>query len=107
MVAYAEDHNHDTYRMFNSSTKEVILTQHVRWDEWKRSNPASSLPLIFHKGTPLRNGEDKIGADDNIGAALDESDIIPIQMTGNPYYEEVDNYHTLITDVKESGSGMR
>jgi hypothetical protein len=53
MVGYAEDHNHDTYQMFASSTKEVILVRDVKWDEWKPSDTAYSLPLIFHKGTPL------------------------------------------------------
>jgi hypothetical protein len=105
MVGCAEDHNHDTYQMFDSSTKEVILSRDVEWDEWKRSDPASSLQLILHKGTPLRTGEDKIGAEDNIGQVIDEMDIIAIQMTGNSYYEEVVNDHTLITDDEESGSG--
>jgi hypothetical protein len=99
------NHNHDTYRMFDSSTKEVILSRDVKWAEWKRSDPASSLQLILHECIPLRNGEDKNGTGNEIGQAMDAMDIIPFQMTGNPYYDKVDSGHVLITDDKESGSG--
>jgi hypothetical protein len=61
MVGYAEDHNHDTYTMSDSFTKEVILSRDVKWAEWKPSDPASSLPLLLYKGTLLRNGEDNNG----------------------------------------------
>jgi hypothetical protein len=102
MVGEADDHHQDTSGMFDSSTKEVILSRDVKWAEWKRSDPASSLPLIMHKGTPLRNGEDKI---DKLKEEIDDMDMIPIQMTGNPYIEEFNNDHALISDPEESISG--
>jgi hypothetical protein len=99
MVGYAEGHHHDTYWIFDSSTKEVIVFRDVKWAEWKRNDPASSLPLILQQGTLLQNGEDKIEED------INDMDITPFQMTGNPFIEEVENNHALITDTKESGSG--
>jgi hypothetical protein len=60
MFGYAEDHHDDTYWMFHSSTKEVILSRDVKWAEGKRIDPASSLPFILHQGTPLQYEEDKI-----------------------------------------------
>jgi hypothetical protein len=50
-------------------------------------------------------GRIKLGQRITFWATIDEMDIIPTQMTGNAYYTEVDNDHTLITDDKESGSG--
>jgi hypothetical protein len=66
--------------------------------EWKRSDPASSLPLILQQATPLANGKDKSGEH------IDEMDKFPILMPGTPFVEEVGNDDTLITDTEESGS---
>ncbi|CAM9887516.1 unnamed protein product, partial [Chrysoparadoxa australica] len=34
MVGYAKDHAADTYRMYNPSTRRVILSRDIRWDEF-------------------------------------------------------------------------
>ena len=43
MVGYGEDHNPDTYRMFNPETREVILSRDVRWAAWSRRTPSADM----------------------------------------------------------------
>jgi hypothetical protein len=97
MVGYANDHCHDTYWMFDSSTREVILSRDDNWVEWKCSDPASSLPLILHKGTPFATGEDNQDPH--------QMDQAPISPTGTPPVEEIANCDALMTDSEKSGSG--
>ena len=49
MVGYAEQHSGDTYRMFNPTTRSIILSRDIRWAEWTRPDPASDLSRYLHQ----------------------------------------------------------
>jgi hypothetical protein len=46
MVGYSDDHSPDTYRMYDPNTKMIKSTRDIRWTDWKRNDPASSLSLF-------------------------------------------------------------
>ena len=47
MVGYADNHSADTYRMFNPSTKSILLSRDIKWADWHRPDPTADLPLYF------------------------------------------------------------
>ena len=49
MVGYASDHSADTYRMFNPTTRSLILTRDVKWAEWTSPDPVDDLTKYFDK----------------------------------------------------------
>ena len=41
MVGYADDHQYNVYRMFNPSSRKIILSRDVVWGAWERMNSHS------------------------------------------------------------------
>ena len=35
MVGYAKNNMRDTYKLYNTETKRVIITRDVKWEDWK------------------------------------------------------------------------
>jgi hypothetical protein len=46
-LSHAEDHPHDTYRMYNPMTRAVIVTRNVTWAAWTPSKSQDNLENIF------------------------------------------------------------
>ena len=46
MVGYAKNHMRDTYKLYNTETKRVIITRDVRCEYWKNTNPAETLKIF-------------------------------------------------------------
>ena len=42
MVGYASNSPHDTYRMYNPKTQQIIETRDVKWAEWFQPNPLTA-----------------------------------------------------------------
>ena len=40
MIGYADNHTRDTYTLYNTDIKRVIMTRDVKWEEWKMKYPA-------------------------------------------------------------------
>ena len=47
MIGYADNHTRDTYTLYNTDIKRVIMTRDVNWEEWKITYPAENLKM-FH-----------------------------------------------------------
>ena len=41
MVGYAEDHQYNVYRMYNPTSRKIILSRDVVWGAWERMNSHS------------------------------------------------------------------
>ena len=41
MVGYTDNHQHNVYRMFNPSSRKIILSRDVVWGAWERINSHS------------------------------------------------------------------
>ena len=52
MVGYADKHMIDTYKLYNTEIKRVIMTRDVKWEEWKITYPGETLKMFrdFHEG---------------------------------------------------------
>jgi hypothetical protein len=48
-MSHAEDHPHDTYRMYNPMTRAVILTRNVTWAAWAPSDSQDTLVHLFEQ----------------------------------------------------------
>ena len=40
MVGYKGNHTRDTYKLYNTDIKRVIMTRDVEWEEWRMTYPA-------------------------------------------------------------------
>ena len=48
MVGYADNHTSDTYKLYRTDTKRVIMTRNVKWADRKMTDPAETMN-IFHE----------------------------------------------------------
>lgn len=46
MLGYAEDHFHETYRIYNLKTHKIILSRDVKWDDWTKPTPSKDVDLF-------------------------------------------------------------
>ena len=46
MVGYKGNHTRDTYKLYNSDIKRVIMTRDVKWEEWKITYPEETLKIF-------------------------------------------------------------
>ena len=46
MVGYTDNHTKDTYKMCNSETKRVIMTKDIKFEDWKKFDPAKTLTMF-------------------------------------------------------------
>ena len=40
MVGYDDNHKRDTYKLYNTDTKRVIMSRDIKWAEWKTTDPS-------------------------------------------------------------------
>ena len=40
MIGYTDKHTIDTYKLYNTDIKRVIMKRDVEWEEWKMTYPA-------------------------------------------------------------------
>ena len=45
-MGYDENHTRDTYKLYNSETKGVIMTRNVKWMDWNINDPADTLKMF-------------------------------------------------------------
>ena len=45
MIGYAKEHSKDTFRMFNPSTRKVIMTRDIIWSDWEPAQPEEEMPV--------------------------------------------------------------
>ena len=46
MVGYADNHTRDTYKLYNTKTKRVIMKRDVKWAEWKMIDPEETMKMF-------------------------------------------------------------
>ena len=97
-LSNAEDHPHDTYRMYNPMTRAVILTRNVTWAAWAPSASQDSLEHIFEQNpdgiADLEDGiEDIAWADGRPAPHVipddDTEDDLPMGRIKNPDVEMI------------------
>jgi hypothetical protein len=97
-LSNAEDHPHDTYRMYNPMTRAVILTRNVTWAAWAPSASQDSLEHIFEQNpddiADLEDGIEDIAWADRRPAPHaipdgDTGDDLPMGRIKNPDVEMI------------------
>ena len=46
MVGYTDNNTRDTYKLYNTETKRVIMNRDVKWANWKNTDPAENLKMF-------------------------------------------------------------
>ena len=67
MVGYADDHQYNVYRMFNPSSRKIILSRDVVWGAWERMNSHSDkrvntfkISKLIEEKAPVENIRDQV-----------------------------------------------
>ena len=73
---YADNHKRDTYKLYNTETKRVIMNRDVKWADWKMDDPAETLKMS-HK----ENEEYLVpGIEEEIIPTSETEDNIPVHI---------------------------
>ena len=85
MVGYAVGHSAGVYRMFNPTTKRVIISRDIKWADWERRSPTEDSDL-FNKFSDTTPGMDEVYVstyggnviEDSVQVLLDEGEITSV-----------------------------
>jgi hypothetical protein len=95
-LAIAADHTDDCYRLYNRTTKKVILSRDVCWAEWERSTPEMDITIFEDPQTTSSEIDDELDdfdpdtTDDPAAAPLpyDTNNDDATVPTANPPYQQ-------------------
>ena len=64
MVGYGKNHSGDTYRLYNPSTRRIILSRDVTWSDWNVTDPTKNMNIfVQYDSTETVPGIDELIVD--------------------------------------------
>jgi len=79
MVGYGNNHSGDTYRLYNPSTKRIILSRDVTWSDWKVTDPTKDMNIFTqYDSTEKVPGIDELVVDVKDGNFFDKNKVYSV-----------------------------
>ena len=79
MVGYGNNHSGDTYRLYNPSTKRIILSRDVTWSDWQVTDPTKDMNIFTkYDSTEKVPGIDELVVDVKDGIFFDKNKVYSV-----------------------------